>query len=402
MTESWGRRLFASVLSGLASAGIVHVAMLVAFWVSNSSDAAILAAAHQYFLSASLISFVIVFAFGVFGLLRRAWGAIAAGVVAGVLAPLLGTSFQVLAQGIPIDDTFAPSIASTLTTVNFGFVVATIAVVPTVGRLVYRTLTRDDTAGVDQPKVALVRLPAKNLAEGQTTHLERSEIDPDLADQQWDAYVAAFTEHGWTTQEVPYAERLADSVFVEDAVVVLDGVAMIARSGSEARRGETDGVEEVLEARGFDVRRIMSPGTLDGGDVLVVGSTVYIGRSSRTNADGIAQFREEFAPRGFDVVAVPVTRALHLKSTVTALPDGTVIGHEDLVDESRLYTRFLPVPEKEGVAVVALDRETLLMSSAAPETAELLRELGYDVVTVDISEFEKLEGCVTCLSVRLG
>jgi dimethylargininase len=231
--------------------------------------------------------------------------------------------------------------------------------------------------------------------------LGRAPIDTDLADKQWDAYVAAFAEHGWTTQEVPYAERLADSVFVEDAVVVVGGLAVIARSGSEARRGETDGVEEVLEARGYPVERIMSPGTLDGGDVLVVGTTVYVGRSSRTNADGIAQLRALLGARGFDVVAVPVTRALHLKSTVTALPDGTVIGHDELVDEPRLFGRFLPVPEKEGVAVVALDEETLLMSEAAPETAELLRELGYDVVTVDISEFEKLEGCVTCLSVRL-
>nr|WP_243694938.1 dimethylargininase [Labedella populi] len=251
-------------------------------------------------------------------------------------------------------------------------------------------------------RVALVRLPAKNLADGQTTHLERSPIDTDLADSQWDAYVAAFTEHGWTTQEVPYAERLADSVFVEDAVVVIDDLAIIARSGSEARRGETDGVEEVLTARGLDIERISNPGTLDGGDVLVVGKTVYVGRSSRTNADGIAQFRALLVARGFEVVAVPVTRALHLKSTVTALPDGTVIGRDDLVDEPRLFARFLPVPEREGVAVVALDPETLLMSAAAPETAELLRELGYDVVTVDISEFEKLEGCVTCLSVRLG
>jgi dimethylargininase len=402
MSVSWGRRLLASVLSGLASAGLVHLAMLTAFWIADSSNPAIIGAAHQYFLSASLISFVVVFAFGVFGLLGRWWGALVAGIVAGIVAPVAGTSIQVITQGVPIDDTFVPSIASTLLTVNFGFLVATIAIVPTVGRLVYRSLVAEGTVGQSEARVALVRLPAKNLAEGQTTHLERTEIDTDLADSQWDAYVAAFAEHGWTTQEVPYAERLADSVFVEDAVVVVGGLAIIARSGSEARRAETDGVEEVLVARGYDIERITNPGTLDGGDVLVVGDTVYVGRSSRTNADGIAQFRAFLAPRGYDVVAVPVTRALHLKSTVTALPDGTVIGHDDLVDESRLFTRFLPVPEKEGVAVVALDAETLLMSAAAPETAELLRELGYDVVTVDISEFEKLEGCVTCLSVRLG
>lgn len=403
MSVSWGHRLLASVLSALASAGIVHLTMLLAFWISDSSNAAIIGAAHQYFLSATLISFVVVFAFGVFGLLGRWWGALVAGLVAGLVAPLAGTSFQVISQGVPVDDTFLPSIASTLLTVNFGFLVATVAVVPTVGRLAYRSIVGDaePSRSAGDARVALVRLPAKNLTEGQTTHIDRAPIDTDLADKQWDSYVAAFAEHGWTTQEVPYAERLADSVFVEDAVVVIGGLAVIARSGSEKRRDETDGVEEVLAARRYPIERIMSPGTLDGGDVLVVGSTVYVGRSSRTNADGIAQLRALLSARGFDVVAVPVTRALHLKSTVTALPDGTVIGHDDLVDEPRLFGRFLPVPEKEGVAVVALDDETLLMSDSAPETAELLRELGYDVVTVDISEFEKLEGCVTCLSVRL-
>ena len=101
------------------------------------------------------------------------------------------------------------------------------------------------------------------------------------------------------------------------------------------------------------------------------------------------------------MVAVPVEKVLHLKSSVTALPDGTVIGHPDLLDASSLFPSFLPVPEPEGVAVVELSDETLLMSAAAPRTAEMLSGLGYRVVTVDIIEFEKLEGCVTCLSVRV-
>ena len=96
-----------------------------------------------------------------------------------------------------------------------------------------------------------------------------------------------------------------------------------------------------------------------------------------------------------------MSKALHLKSAATALPDGTVIGHPDLLETTSLFPRFLAVPEPEGVAVVLLSDETLLMSASAPRTAELLSNLGYRVVTVDISEFEKLEGCVTCLSVRV-
>jgi dimethylargininase len=96
-----------------------------------------------------------------------------------------------------------------------------------------------------------------------------------------------------------------------------------------------------------------------------------------------------------------VTKALHLKTAVTALPDGTVIGYPPLVDEPRVFERFLPVPEEHGTAVVVLSDDTVLMSASAPKSADLFRELGYQVITVDISEFEKLEGCVTCLSVRL-
>jgi dimethylargininase len=98
---------------------------------------------------------------------------------------------------------------------------------------------------------------------------------------------------------------------------------------------------------------------------------------------------------------VPVTRALHLKTTLTALPDGTIIGDPALVDVPSLFPSFLPVPEPTGVAVVELSRESLLMASSAPQTAAMLSELGYRVVTVDIGEFEKLEGSVTCLSVRV-
>jgi dimethylargininase len=107
------------------------------------------------------------------------------------------------------------------------------------------------------------------------------------------------------------------------------------------------------------------------------------------------------APLGYTVVGVPVTKALHLKTAVTALPDGTVIGYEPIVDEPRLFERFLPVPEAHGTAVVVLDEETVLMSASAPQSIALIEDLGYTVVPVEISEFEKLEGCVTCLSIRV-
>ncbi len=135
--------------------------------------------------------------------------------------------------------------------------------------------------------------------------------------------------------------------------------------------------------------------------MLKVGTTVYVGLGSRTNDDGIRQLTAIVEPLGYQVVTVPVTRVLHLKSAVTALPDGTVIGFPPLVDDPSVFPEFLAVPEAHGTAVVVLDDDTVLMSASAPQTARLLAERGLEVVIVPITEFEKLEGCVTCLSVRL-
>ncbi|WP_406724210.1 dimethylargininase [Streptomyces sp. GD-15H] len=250
-------------------------------------------------------------------------------------------------------------------------------------------------------KKALVRRPSPRLAEGLVTHIEREGVDVDRAVEQWEAYTGALRGHGWETVEVDPADDCPDSVFVEDTVVMYRNVALIARSGAESRRAETAGVEEAVAALGCSVNWIWEPGTLDGGDVLKVGDTVYVGRGGRTNSAGIQQLRATFEPLGARVVGVPVSKVLHLKSAVTALPDGTVVGHLPNLDAPSLFPRFLPVPEESGAHVVLLGGDRLLMAASAPKTAELFADLGYAPVPVDIGEFEKLEGCVTCLSVRL-
>ncbi|WP_338894866.1 dimethylargininase [Streptomyces sp. TG1A-60] len=250
-------------------------------------------------------------------------------------------------------------------------------------------------------KKALVRRPSPRLAEGLVTHVERTEVDVDLAVEQWEAYGEALRAHGWETIEVEPADDCPDAVFVEDTVVLYRNVALIARPGAESRREETEGIEEAVAALGCSVNWVWEPGTLEGGDVLKVGDTVFVGRGGRTNAAGVRQLRAAFEPLGARVVSVPVSRVLHLKSAVTALPDGTVVGHIPKMDTPSLFGRFLPVPEEAGAHVVLLGGDKLLMAASAPKTAELYADLGYEPVMVDISEFEKLEGCVTCLSVRL-
>jgi dimethylargininase len=257
----------------------------------------------------------------------------------------------------------------------------------------------------------LVRRPSPMLAAGELTHLDRRPVDPELALEQWQGYVAAFADRGWTVHHVQPADDHPDGVFVEDTVVMFDDLAVLTSPGASSRRGEVATTEAAIaglpDDLGVELARITEPGHLDGGDVLKIGRTIYVGATTRTDTAGIAQLTGLLEPRGWQVVAVPVTKVLHLKSGVTALPDGTVVGYPPLVDDTSVYPEFLPVPEEHGTAVVDLGAcstgagRAILMSADAPRSADLYAARGYEVVPVPISEFEKLEGCVTCLSVRI-
>jgi dimethylargininase len=251
-------------------------------------------------------------------------------------------------------------------------------------------------------RTALVRRPSSRLAEGIVTHIERRPVDVDLAHRQHGEYVAALRASGWSIHEVPPAHDRPDSVFVEDTVVIFDELAVITRPGAIERRPEVDAVEPVVRDLGLTVAHIEEPGTLDGGDVLQVDSTVYVGRGGRTNHDGVRQLRRLLADAGLErrVVAVSLGRVLHLKSAVTALPDGTFLAFPGLV-ETALFPGVRLVEEEPGCHVVLLGGEDVLLAASAPKTAVQLDDLGFSPVVVNISEYEKLEGCVTCLSVLI-
>ncbi|ROS28812.1 dimethylargininase [Rathayibacter sp. PhB127] len=402
-----GRRLLTALAAAAATAVAAHLANLLAFFIGNQLAPTSIPQVNAYFLLSSVLAFVVVLVLAAAGLLARAWTAAIAGLVAGLVGAVFGTLVQASASGTPITGEVWGSIVATFGGLNLVFLLAFVIAAATLGHRIAVASTparaRKSSAATARPerRIALIRQPADDLDAGELTHLERVPVDRVKALQQWEEYVDALEEAGWETVQVATAPELPDSVFLEDALLVVDGHAVLTRPGAESRRGEVDGAEEAARALDLIVHRIEAPGTLEGGDVLRVGSTVYIGRGGRTNAEGVAQLRALLRPLGLSVVAVPLTRALHLKSAVTALPDGTVIGWESVVDEPRLFPSFLPMPEEGGAHVVVLGPDTLLMAASAPRSAELLRELGYRVMTVDISEFEKLEGCVTCLSVRV-
>jgi len=254
----------------------------------------------------------------------------------------------------------------------------------------------------DSPRTrtALVRRPSSRLADGIVTHIDRQPGDTALAARQHDAYVAALEAAGWRVRRLPPADDLPDGVFVEDTVVVCDDLAVLGRPGTPERAPEVDSMEPAIAELGLEITRI-DEGTLDGGDVLQVGNTVYAGRSARTNEDALCQLTRLLATRGRRVVPVTLNDCLHLKTAMTALPDGSLIGVPEFVDTSALpYLRVAPEPA--GAHVVVLGEKQVLVGASAPRTADQLDAEGYDVIVVDVSEFEKLEGCVTCLSVLVS
>lgn len=397
------RRIAASLASAVAVVVVVHLVTVLVFFIVGGSDPAIFSGVSDIFLPSSLLAFILLAVGASLEGYRFWYTAIAVGLISAVIAAIAGYAVAIAATGSPLNAEAWAFLLQSIVGPHLVFILAMTVVTATIGRRVWSLLTdRGASVGsAPERRIALVRIPASNLAEGQVTHIERSAVDTELADQQWENYVQALDAAGWQTVEVAAADSHADSVFVEDTIVMFGATAVVGSPGSEPRIGETEAVEEKARELGQRIARIETPGTLDGGDVLKVGRTVYVGRGGRTNAEGIRQLRAIVGPLGYTVVAVPITKALHLKTAVTALPDGTVIGLPSLLDDTSVFERFLAVPEAEGAAVVVLDHDSVLMSSAAPKTAALIEDLGYRVTTVDISEFEKLEGCVTCLSVRV-
>jgi dimethylargininase len=251
-------------------------------------------------------------------------------------------------------------------------------------------------------RIALTRAISPRLAECELTHLDRTPISVPRAEAQHEVYEATLRALGCDVRRVEPAPEHADSVFIEDTAVVFDEVAVITRPGAESRRAETDAVAGALAGL-RPLARIVAPGTLDGGDVLVVGRRVFVGRTGRTNDEGIGQMRAALAPHGYTVTAVDVTGCLHLKTAVTAIDDTTVLVNPAWVDAAAFAPAaviMVDPTEPMGANVLRIG-ERLLYGADYPRTLARLRAHGADVTTVDASELAKAEGAVTCCSLVL-
>jgi dimethylargininase len=229
----------------------------------------------------------------------------------------------------------------------------------------------------------------------------RAEIDLALARAQHQEYVRLLEESGHEIQIVPPDEAHPDCVFIEDAAVIVGRVAVTTRPGAESRRGEVQPVMEALASR-FDITEIRAPGTLDGGDVMILGETVYVGRSSRTNDEGIGQLRAVAHHQGYGLVTVDVRDVLHLKSAALPIDDQTLVVTPGTVDERKfdgLRILYEHEEERHRFSALPLGAGRVMVTANAPSTAEQVASLGHEVVPVDVSQIQAADGGLTCMSI---
>lgn len=249
--------------------------------------------------------------------------------------------------------------------------------------------------------IAVTRSVSPTLAQCELTHLAREPIDLPRANLQHGAYERLLSALGADIVRLPPEPTLPDAVFVEDTAIVLTEVAVITRPGAPSRRLETPSVATLL-AKYRSLRRLIPPATLDGGDVLEVGRTLYVGRSTRTNRSGIEQLRSLLEALEYRVVPIEFRGCLHLKSAVTRIGDRLLLLNPDWVSAAAFRPlETLPIDAREPHAANALRiGGTVVLPAQYPRTHQRLVEQGLEVAAIDCSELAKAEGGVTCCSLR--
>jgi dimethylargininase len=247
---------------------------------------------------------------------------------------------------------------------------------------------------------ALTRAVSRSLAQCELTWLSREKIDFELASAQHERYEEALGCMGVRVISLSEQPDLPDAVFVEDPLIVTDEVAILTRMGAASRHPEGASLEAAIA--GFrTVRRLTEPATLEGGDVMPIGRDVFVGLSSRTNAEGIEQLRGILGPFGYRVCAVGVRGCLHLKSACTSLGDGKILANRSWLDTDALagYCIVDVATEEPGAANVLRIGDTVLMPDCFPQTSKIIEAKGLRVLAIDISELMKAEAAITCSSV---
>lgn len=246
---------------------------------------------------------------------------------------------------------------------------------------------------------AITRKISPDFNQCELTHLGRQTINIDKAIRQHDQYEHVLESLGVNVISLPAEAGLPDSVFVEDVAVVFNEVAVITHPGAKSRRGEIASIEKELSAF-RKIVRIEPPAILDGGDVLVINKSIYVGLSSRSKIEGLQHLQTTLTVYGYEVKGLEVHKCLHLKSAVTKVADHLVLINPFWIDKSN-FTEFelIEVDQSEPFAANGLlIGDQLIYPNAYPKTFAKLQQAGIKVITLDISEISKAEGAVTCCS----
>jgi len=249
-------------------------------------------------------------------------------------------------------------------------------------------------------RIAITRGVSPSIGKCELTHLSRQDIDVNRARFQHAQYEDLLTAFGCQVRRLPEEPDQPDSVFVEDTAIVLENTAVITRPGASRRRNETESIAEVLKEYRTIVQ-ITDPGTLDGGDVLRIGRTLYVGNSVRSNIPGIKQLMEIVTPLGYDVEVVKVNGCLHLKSAVSLVGEQTLLINRSWVDADSFggSREFIDIDPGEPYAANALlVGDELMVPQIFPRTRLRLENNGIGVRVADVSELQKAEGALTCCS----
>ena len=250
----------------------------------------------------------------------------------------------------------------------------------------------------------IVRRPCKAMVDGITSAPELGKPDYEKALRQHDDYISALSRCGVDITILPPDERYPDSCFVEDPALITRECAIITNPGAESRNGEKEEIIGAVKQFFPDdrIERIVDPGTLEGGDVMMVGDHFYVGRSARTNEEGIRQLTEILAKYGMTCSEVTLEEVLHLKTGVNYLENNNMLVSGEFVEKPDFekYNRVeIPVEEAYAANCIWVN-DTVIVPEGYPAVLEAVQSLGYKTLLVDTSEYRKLDGGLSCLSLR--
>ena len=250
----------------------------------------------------------------------------------------------------------------------------------------------------------IVRKPCKAVCDGITSALELGQPIYEKALAQHEKYIEALKKCGVEVTVLEADERYPDSCFVEDPALITRKCAIITNPGAASRNGEKN--EIIGAVRKFfpedKIEYIKDPGTLEGGDVMMVGDTFYVGLSARTNAEGIRQLGEILNKYGLECVQVPLEKVLHLKTGVNYLENNNMLVSGEFIDKPEFakYNKIV-IPEEEAYAANCIwVNGTVIVPEGYPAVLKAVQDAGYETLVVDTSEFRKIDGGLSCLSLR--